>query len=202
MTEFPYEPVLPTLSDRLREAAVRRAEARGDVVDDVVLDADGVIDLTVEEPPSPGGSITQPPAVLASTRGQVAANADMTDLYAPTADEDKSWWQRVRRPGAAASPTLSRVPLSTEHDDGPTEQADTGVIEPEIVADTATVIVPSVVEDEPEIDLTDPPSEEPRPKSACPECGGIGQRDLFDVVSRISYYSCDDCFTMWQATGD
>jgi hypothetical protein len=200
MTEFPNEPVLPTLSDRLREAAVTRARARGDVVDDVVLDVDGVIDLTVEEPANPGGSITQPSAVLAFTRGQGVAEADMSDLYAPAMEDDKSWWQRVRRPsGAAASPTLSRVPLSTEHDDSSNEQDDTGVIP---APGSDTVIVPSVVDDAPEIDLTDTDTQEIRPKSACPECGGVGQRDLFDQVSKISYYSCDDCFTMWQASED
>ncbi len=200
MTEFPDEPVLPTLSDRLREAAVTRARACGDVVDDVVLDADGVIDLTVEEPPNPGGSITQPPAALAFTRGQVAADADMTDLYAPPIENDKSWWHRIRRPsGASSSPTLSGVPLSTEHDDSSTERDDTGVIE---ALDSDTVIVPSVVDEAPEIDLIDPQTEEIRPKSECPDCGGVGQRDLFDQVSKISYYSCDDCLTMWQAPED
>lgn len=202
MHEFREEPVLPTLSDRLRQAAVNRAMARGDVVDDVVLDADGVIDLTVEDPPSPGGNITQPPAALALTRGQVAADADMSDLYAPSVEENKSWWQRVRRPGSAAStPTLSRVPLSTEHHDstsGPDDDQrdETTVVE---AVDREIVVVPLVVDDDVEIDLTEPETDEPRPKSECPDCGGVGQRDLFDRVSRISYYSCDDCFTMWQA---
>ena len=205
MTEFPDEPVLPTLSDRLRQAAVNRAMARGDVVDDVVLDADGVIDLTVEDPPSPGGNITQPPAALAFTRGQVAADADMTGLYAPPVEDDKSWWQRVRRPsGAASTPTLSRVPLSTEHDHDTTGSDDDSDDDNTALdaLDSAVVVVPAVVDDAPEIDLTEPETDEPRPKSDCPDCGGIGQRDLFDRVSRISYYSCDDCFTMWQAPED
>lgn len=196
MTEF-NEPVLPTLSDRLREAAVLRADTRGDIVDDVVLEDDGAIDLTVVDRVVPGATTTQTPAALVAVRGNVAP-ADMSDLYTSVDDVDRSWWRRGRSASTteatSAAPTLSGLPLAVEH------ESET-VLDPDVDLDVILVTPP--VEAEPDIDLRDAAADdEARPTAACPECGRDGERDLFDVVSRMAYFSCDDCLQFWQVVTD
>jgi hypothetical protein len=200
MTEF-NEPVLSTLSDRLREAAVLRADKRGDIVDDVVLEDDGAIDLTVVDRVVPGATTTQTPAALVAVRGNVPP-ADMSDLYTSVDDVDRRWWRRGRSTptspstteATSAAPTLSGLPPAVEH------ESET-VLGPDV--DLEVILVTPPVEAEPDIDLRDTVADdEARPTAACPECGRDGERDLYDVVSRTAYFSCDDCLQFWQVVTD
>lgn len=34
----------------------------------------------------------------------------------------------------------------------------------------------------------------------CPECGGIGYLDRVDLVDRVQYEHCTECFHKWQVT--
>lgn len=203
----------PTLSERLRDAAVDRARRQGTVIDDVVLDENGVIDLRDASTHSQvGSSATEPASALAVTRGELHSAHDVSDLYATETETKARWW----RPGhgrpdsarVAASPELAALTAIDEIDLGD-ERTDElgvdelGVDEPGVDEPVSHDTPPTVV-----VDRTEPPpvdsGGEPgeivvaRPTGTCPSCGGQGERDLFDPFSRTEYYSCNECLKMWQ----
>ncbi|MEM7139946.1 MAG: hypothetical protein AAF548_02875 [Actinomycetota bacterium] len=202
----PKEP----LAWRLQNAALERTQGDSELVDDVVLESDGVIDLRAfdVERRKAGASVADPAAALAGIRGRFGDAADVSDLYDRSEDPQPRWRLGLRArhaygeqvPSALPDPAapevvddepaatplealtrISVVPLSTEL---PAQDDDTGVVTSESLAETI----------DPEIDLRD----EDRPTSDCPKCAGIGRRDLFDRFSRIEFYSCDHCLHMWQ----
>jgi len=195
------------LAWRLQTAAIERTRGESERVDDVMLDADGVIDLRAldVERERGGASVADPAPILSSMRGQFGDAGNVGDLYDETDEPAPKWRLGLRArhayggqvpsaepPEPAAEPLspiagplrplsrISVVPLSSEMD----EAEDTGVYSSGSLADAI----------DPEIDLRD----EGRPLSDCPKCAGIGCRDLFDRFSRIEFYSCDNCLHMWQ----
>ncbi|MDW3220575.1 MAG: hypothetical protein R8F63_18360 [Acidimicrobiales bacterium] len=211
----PTEP----LAWRLRNAAIERTRTASERVDDVVLDEDGVVDLrALEVERSTGGaSVADPAPILATMRGQFGDAAEVADLYDQSEDPAPRWRLGLRARHGASShvetplptppvtetapvtparrppklPPLSRiegVPLSSELSDPLAERA----AEPKAERPLAS---PPIAEDiEPEIDLRD----EERPTADCPQCAGLGRRDLFDRFSQVEFYSCDHCHHMWQ----
>jgi hypothetical protein len=199
MYELSDDPKQPTLSDRLREAAAERAVVRGEVVDEVMLDPDGVLDL--RHPTSSfGGHATGLPSALAVDRG--AGIEGIERLFAE-GEPDRSLWERGRRllaSGASSSPALSAIPLADEVEASPepttVEAPDTDL---SVVADDAETVIVAAPSAEPvDIDLTDNVDDDTRPTGQCPRCGGVGRRDLFDRFSQVDYFSCDVCTAMWQ----
>ena len=200
MNEPQQDPV-PTLTERLRAAAVARAEARGDVVDGVVLADDGVIDLSVADPAPPTGAGTAPPAALREVRGG-SSDVDVSTLYSTDDGPAPRWWQRRRPNGADSSatgrtttPTMATLPRSDEtapvRDTTPPPEEP--VIVPSSASSTAATTPPA-----PNVDDHTDDSDTDRPTASCPVCEGTARRDLWDRVSGTDYFSCDACHAMWQ----
>lgn len=210
------------LAWRLREAALERAD-EADRVDEVVLDEDGVIDLRAHaaERARENMSVADPAPILSTMRGKFGDAAEISDLY-DTSEPDSPRWRlglRARHafgdqvPGAQPSATppsspapaapadtpradtppprkplsrISALPLSHEVDD-PTPVG----AEPNDAPTTQPSMADAI---DPEVDGDG----EARPTADCPQCAGLGRRDLFDRFSQVEFYSCDHCHHMWQ----
>ncbi len=79
---------MTTLSDALRKAALERAHHSGEVVDGVILEPDGVIDLRTLETESLRGVQRSTP--MLPTLGLTEAGIDLREEEPPT----KSRWRR------------------------------------------------------------------------------------------------------------
>ena len=178
-----------SLSERLRAAALERAEASGQHVDGIVLEPTGVIDLR---------------EMVRDADREVDNRVELPKLPEPV--DERSWerplaeqslWRRLR-PGRPDDTTPE--PVIDLRDDEPT-----------LELDAAAEPIEAVLRDlDFDVDLT-APVETPAPAdpvfdeivtAACDRCGSTGQRDLFDRFSRTEYFSCDDCGHMWQQRQD
>lgn len=176
-----------SLSERLRAAALERAERSGQHVDGVVLEPTGVIDLRemAKDATRDVDKTVQLPRLV----GEGEPTADRPLAETPL-------WRRLRPlPGTTPEPV---VDLRDEPAVDLTEAP--AVDDPRPIADLPPLWEPTIVDPEPVeitgdavIDLADDVV-----TAACDHCGGTGQRDLFDRFSRTEYYSCDDCGHMWQ----
>lgn len=189
-----------SLSDRLRAAALDRAEKTGQTIDGVVLEPTGVIDLR-EMARSASRDVEQ-----AVDLPEIGEASTVRELYSDDRPlTNTALWRRLR-PLPTDDVTLDLT------DDEPTValERDTSTERP-----TPTYEIP--FRERPEavvIDLTEPAplpppavdaplGDEPgRPTALCDQCGSFGQRDLFDRFSQTEYYSCDDCGHMWQQRRD
>lgn len=207
----------PTLSSRLRAAAMERTRTTSAQVDDIVLDPDGVIDLRRLDEPEDSRSIATPPEALKATRGRLGDAGDVGHLYDDTAPAGRRWPWRGRgtteapadraappatsRPGRPARrpapPAVGTAPSTPR----PAPAAPTPPVSPASPDDRVPTVDPTPV------DLPDPGSEpateidlrdDTRPLARCPKCGGTGRRDLLDRISATAYFSCDACLHMWQ----
>lgn len=203
------------LAWRLRNAAIERTNTDAERVDDYVLDEDGVIDLRAleVERDRAGASVADPAPILATMRGKFGDAGEVSDLYDTSERPEPRWRLGLRArhtfgdkaPSAATAPTpepfadftpprqaptfppLSRIELAPLSSDA---------TEPSPPVERATETAPTPIAEtiDPEIDLRD----EDRPTAECPQCAGLGRRDLFDRFSQIEFYSCDHCHHMWQ----
>lgn len=207
------------LAWRLREAAIDRADARTERVDEIVLEPDGVIDLRELDRERRGASIAAPAAALATIRGRLGDAAEVSELYADPEPERSRWRLGTRsrhqetddpmlpsthaapetNPAASrVSPPISRlemVPLARDETTPAATLDDSGP------RASAPERPPSEPEPDTAAERHSPvgeTSDQSRPTADCPRCAGLGRRDLFDRFSQVEYYSCDDCNHMWQ----
>lgn len=212
------------LASRLRNAALARADAESRRMGDVVLDDDGVIDLRALEieRARDGGSVADPAPVLSSMRGKFGDAAEVSDLYDMSEPTSPRWrlGRRARPPAETSDPpgaptTTDRTappapatgPAPTSRPTPPASRTPLSRISALPLADelprhsppaTGTGAPTPSTADHPEIELR----EETRPTADCPQCAGLGRRDLFDRFSQIEFYSCDHCHHMWQQVHD
>lgn len=197
------------LAWRLRDAALQRTDAASERVDDFVLDEDGVIDLRALDVERQRGaiSVADPAPILATMRGKFGDAAEVSDLY-DTAEEPSPRWRlglRARHAYGDQVPS-AEPPPSVEHDETPAPVlppakplSRISVVPlssemPEIDEEPVATAAPAIDAIEPEID----PRGNERPTAECPQCAGLGRRDLFDRFSQVEFYSCDHCLHMWQ----
>ena len=171
-----------SLTERLRLAALERAQQSGHQVDGYVLEPTGVIDLRemeLEPAPTVDNTVKLPP---------LDTEAGVDGLYGKPLAQTRLW-KRVRG---------TVVPIDDDGvDDGAVGSLDSAM------ADAVTV---DVTEDVALIEL-DTPATSPttidsaldaQPTRPCQRCGAVASRDLIDIFNSIEYYSCDDCGHMWQ----
>ena len=178
-----------SLSERLRAAALERAQTQGQHVDGVVLEPTGVIDLR---------EMAREAARDVDHRVDLPRLGQSAEATRERGLADTSLWRRLRPlPGTTPEPAidLTSEPTVDLTDapavaDDPTPIADLPPLWEPTIADPDPVDTPEAVV----IDLT----EDERVTGTCERCGSTGQRDLFDRFSRTEYYSCDDCGHMWQ----
>lgn len=182
-----------SLSERLRAAALERAEASGQHVDGIVLEPTGVIDLRemVRDADREVDHRVELP--------KLPEPVDVQTLERPLAEQPL--WRRLR---PARQPEVAAAPVIDLRDDEP-------VIDLTAPAEPIEAVLLDLDFD---VDLS-APAEEPAPTAGittslddvavtavCDRCGSLGQRDLVDRFSRTEYYSCDDCGHMWQQRQD
>lgn len=175
-----------SLSERLRAAALQRAEAAGQTVDGVVLEPNGVIDLR---------------EMARDAARDVDNRVDLPRLSEPAPTDrqlgDTSLWRRLRPlPGTTPEATIDLR-------DEPTLDLTQPVADdPTPIADLPPLWEPTIVDPEP-VAGDGPPEAvvidlDETVTAPCDRCGSTGERDLFDRFSRTEYYSCNDCGHMWQ----
>ena len=182
-----------SLSERLRAAALERAEASGQHVDGIVLEPTGVIDLR---------------EMVRDADREVDNRVELPRLPEPV---DESTWER---PLAEQSLWRRLRPVRPD-DTTPEPVIDLREAEPTIELASPAEPFEAVLRDlDFDVDLTapiEPPSSTDERTDAmvddvvtatCDRCGSTGQRDLFDRFSRTEYFSCDDCGHMWQQRQD
>ena len=215
-----------TLSKRLRSAALHRTRHESERVDDFVLDADGVIDLRRLDDPEDARSVASPPAALRATRGRLGDAGDVAGLY-DDSEPEGGWLRRRRRRRRSATASGSVAPTApdpttgadnvTTDGSGPADPVPVRTARPvppvtrlsspwpalpavadddHIVATPPEPVATPEADADADIDLRDAN----RPTARCPKCGATGQRDLFDRVSQTSYFSCDACTHLGQAS--
>lgn len=184
-----------TLSERLREAALERAETRGEHVDGFLLEPHGVIDLRVAESEAARASQPRPIPQLPEI-----GSVDKVDALYDERHGGRSLWRRgtlrndvVERnsPIQNTAPTLTPEP---EEDIAPRSSA----ARLSDVPLQAEIGDPVDLSDRDPIDPTITGLEIMRPTGLCPKCNGKAERDLWDRFSQTDYWSCNDCRHMWQ----
>lgn len=178
-----------SLSERLRAAALERAESSGQHVDGIVLEPTGVIDLR---------------EMVRDADREVDHSVELPKLPEPV---DESTWER---PLADQSLWRRLRPVRPE-ETAPEPAIDLRGDEPTIDLTAPAAPIEAVLHElDFDVDFTAPaaspaPADDVRDltddvivTAVCDRCTSIGQRDLFDRFSRTEYFSCDDCGHMWQ----
>lgn len=182
-----------SLSERLRAAALERAEASGQHVDGIVLEPTGVIDLRemVRDADREVDHSVELP--------KLPEPVDVESLERPLAEQ--SLWRRLR---PARPVEVTPEPVIDLRDDEPVLDL-TAPAEPieAVLLDLDFDVDVSAPTDDPEPAADVSTSlDDVAVTAVCERCGSMGQRDLFDRFSRTEYYSCDDCGHMWQQRQD
>lgn len=166
-----------SLSERLRQAALERAQMSGQRVDDYVLEPSGVIDLREferESAPAVDSAVTLPPLERA---------ADIDDLYGKPLATSRLW-KRVRAGAVGNSSPPATAPATTS---APTGEA---VVTEAIFID--------LTEDVPLFDLDNAPRQTTSVETPCPHCATPTERIRIDLFGATDHFTCADCGHVWQ----